>query len=180
MPRGAPFAGNPAVAFAGVKMPEHALRGADRAADVVLFDIHMEGVEHDLDGRHIDFAHERHSLGGGVEQIPLEAVQDLETVIHAAIAGDPADFADVCDAAGPVSGLVDRPGVIDRPVAVNAAADGVDIEDLKFPEQIDIELFRAGSHGRIGAGEVLRGVRAVSGSQENAVVGGAFPEVGEF
>ena len=56
----------------------------------------------------------------------------------------------------------------------------MDAKRLEVLEERREELLRALLDGRIGRGEVLVGVRAVPGREEDAVVGGTFPQDGEL
>jgi hypothetical protein len=56
---------------------------ADGAADAVFFDVHVEGVEHDLDPRVVDFLDKLDGFLGGVEEVALETVENLEAIVHA-------------------------------------------------------------------------------------------------
>src|SRR5690349_15582043 len=50
---------------------------AVRLADILLFDVGVEGIEQDPNLRMVDLVTERHRVGGRVEKVSLEAVQGL-------------------------------------------------------------------------------------------------------
>lgn len=88
-PGGAAAAGYAAIAFAGMEMAEVLAGLADGATDAVFFDVHVEGVEHDLDPRVVDFLDKLDGFLGGIEEITLETVENLEAIVHATGICDP-------------------------------------------------------------------------------------------
>src|ERR1700722_1116536 len=86
VPRQSAFARNAPIVFAGMEMAEQGSSGVNRLAETVLFDVHMERIEHNLDVRLADLPHEHDPLFGGVEDMVLKPVEHLQTEINAEIA----------------------------------------------------------------------------------------------
>lgn len=57
----------------------------DRGADVPLFNVHMERVQHHLDIWAVDRPDKFQTLLAGIEHIALKPVQDLHAERHAAV-----------------------------------------------------------------------------------------------
>jgi hypothetical protein len=148
------FAGNAAIVFAGVEMAEQRASCADRLAETILLDVHMERIEHNLDVPLADLPDERNALFGGVEDMVLEAVEHFEAQINAEIACKIGEARDALQASRSVSRLIDRLRIIDRPIGMESAADDVDIE---FGE-VGQRLFEKGpprlSDRRVGGGQI--------------------------
>ena len=143
---------------------------ADRRTHVVLFDVHMEGVQHDLDSVHVYFFHKGLTFGTGVQKVALKAVQHLKTVIHAAFAGNLSDGPYVFDAACTVAFLVDGLCVVHRPVGIDSSADRVNIQDLELFENVGEEADGMFLYGGIRAAQVFIWSRTIPGCQNDAVV----------
>jgi hypothetical protein len=80
------LAGNAPIVLTGMEMTKQRARGADRLAEAVLLDVHMERIEHDLDVGLADLLDEGDPFFRGVEDMVLEPVEDLQTEINAEIA----------------------------------------------------------------------------------------------
>src|SRR4029077_3066391 len=102
------FAGNAPIVFAGMEMAEKGPSGADRLAEAVLLDVHMERIEHDLDVGLADLSDEGDSLFGGVEDMVLEPVEHLQTEINAEVGRKIGEARDALQASRSVSRFVDR------------------------------------------------------------------------
>ena len=128
VPRQPTFAGNAAIVLASMEMAEQRAGGADRFAEAVLLDVHMERVEHHLDVGLADLANEGDPFLGGVQHMVLKSVEHFQTEVDAEIGGEIREAGNALEASRPVSCLVDRLGIVDRPVGVEGAADDMNIE----------------------------------------------------
>ena len=91
-----------------MEMAEPAARPADCGEHIILFNIHVERIEHDLNRRYIDLFYKLHAFITRIEKVPLEPVQDFQTIVNAAFLCDPPDRPNILHARLPVALLIDR------------------------------------------------------------------------
>jgi len=68
-----PLSWNATIAFARMEMTQITACETDCPAKAVFFDVHVEGVEHEPDGRSIDLLDELDSLCSGVHEVAFDA-----------------------------------------------------------------------------------------------------------
>lgn len=110
-----------------MEMSQQRAGRTDRLAKTVFLDIHMEGIQHDFHVVLADILDESDTLGRRVENVVFEAVEDFDAQVDAEIIGEICNAVNAFDAARIIARLVDRLRIIDRPVGMQRAADGVDV-----------------------------------------------------
>ena len=105
-------------------------RRDDRVIKRIFFDIHVERIQQQLHVRKADLFAESNPFRSRIQQVPLEPVQTFQTIINAAVRRNLPNIANVPDPDFPVALFIDRLRVIDRPIAVQPAADRPDSEIL--------------------------------------------------
>ena len=174
VPREAALAGGTAVVLSEVEVSELPLAGEDRAAERVLLDVHVEGVELDFAGRAADRIAEGQSLLGGVDEELLEPVDHLERVDDPIPLGHLGDLLDALDRPIEVGPLVREAGRRRcRPGAEVEAREDGSVEEVAVVEQA-LHVFGARlPHRGVGRGEILAGAEADAGRHREAeAVGG--------
>ena len=117
-------------------MPELVARGEDRLPDVVLLDVEMEAVQQDAAVRAADTSDVFHRFGGGVHDVLLEAVDDLDIEIGPAFFRDFHRLAHAGDAAVHSGALVFPDGKLSRPSTVNDASERAVAHILQHPGHV--------------------------------------------
>ena len=133
-----------------MEMAEQRAGGADRFAEAVLLDVHMERIEHDLDVGLADLSNEGDPLVRGVQNVVLKSVEHFQTEVDAEIGREIREAGNALQASRPVPRLVDRLGIVDRPVGMEGAADHVNIEFGEVGERLFEERAPRFSDRRIG------------------------------
>ena len=87
VPRHVARPGRAAVVLAGVEVGQPAAGGADRVADRLLLEVHVERVEQDAEARAVDPVDDLDRLVGDVHEARLEPVQRLEAQPYARVGG---------------------------------------------------------------------------------------------
>ena len=128
MPGQPALAGNAAIVLASMEMAKQRPGGADRLAEAVLLDVHMERVEMHFDVGLADLANEGDALLRGVQNMVLESVEHFQTEVDAEIGREIREARNALEATRPVPRLVDRFGIVDRPIGVERSAKDMTIE----------------------------------------------------
>ena len=159
-----------AVGLADVDMADIALGRAHRAAQSILLDVHVEGVQQELYAVGADLFGELHALGGGVDEKLLEPVDHLKAVGHALVRRGLRHLADAGHAAVPVGTLVAPGKLTGGPAAVDDAAEDFSVHLADHLQQLPGVVHASSAHGRVGAGHVVLGGKADAVRQLHAGV----------
>ena len=168
-----------AVGLAQVYVPQPVARQLHRVVEGILFDVHVEGVQHDFDVVAVDLRDEFQRLGAGVEDIALEAVQHLHAQRDVVFRGHVAQGANVGDGPGGVAGLIQRLGVVRRPIGVQPAPEELYARGLHLLEGGLVLVKGRLYDGRVGVRDVVGLVRAVAAGQYDALRLGLVLQSGE-
>ena len=128
----------------------------------------MEGIQHNLHCRNVHFFHELLRFRTGIKQISFKTVQNLKTVFHAAFSRNLTNCTHIGNTSCPVPRLINRLGIIHRPVGINTTANRMDIENFQLFQNIGIKCNRILNYLRITAAKVLFRIRSISGRQRNS------------
>ncbi len=173
------LAGQLAVGFADVDMAEIIAGQADSGGNVVLFDVHVEGIEQNLAARAVHALAVLHTLCGVGHDVGLKAVEDLLAQVDAEILGDGGQLLHLCNAGIP-GGFLVRVFEIARPEGVHGADQRLRADLVHGAQNAGQEIKTVLADGGIGRGKILILARADVGREDQTVVLGGGLQLSEL
>ena len=129
----------------------------------------MEGILHYLRGGNVYLCHELYGLLRGIQYVAFKTIENFQTVVNPALTGNLSNGTNVLYASCPIAGLVDCLGVIHRPIGIDAAPYGVNVQIFQFLENIRIKFDGVSGNCFVGGCKIFSGRRPVASDFRSSI-----------